>query len=72
MNENILNNDIIEKFCALDNKVTFVEFIENFKDDKSESLDFNKNNSYFMVSTIENKLDYLKKEIISIFIKGYK
>ena len=72
MNENILNNDIIEKFCALEKKITFVEFIENFKDDKSESLDFNKNNSYFMVSKIENKLDYLKKEIISIFIKGYK
>ncbi len=72
MNENILNNEIIEKFCALEQKITFVEFVENFKDDGSESLDFNKKNSYFKISKITNKIDYLKKEIISIFIKGYK
>jgi len=34
---------------------TFIEYIENFKDYGSESLDFNEENEYNYLANIENK-----------------
>ena len=71
MQKNILDITTIERFCALEYKKTFVEFIEEFKDDATESLDFESDSVFygrFQNLSLEERLAYLKSEVISIFI----
>ena len=51
---------------------TFIEYIEEFKDDKSESLDFNKQNRYSYFLDIEEKEQFLKENIIKLYINKVK
>ena len=72
LNERIIDIDLIDKFCAMEYDKTFVEYIENFKDDKTESLDFEEDNKYFDLFrnlSFEEKENLLKQKIINLYIK---
>lgn len=65
--------DDLERFYALENrKKTFVEFLENFQDDGSESLDFEDKNIYYddyhRLDYIQ-KLDKIKNDFIDLIIR---
>ena len=75
LNERIIDIDLIDKFCAMEYDRTFIEYIESFKDDKTESLDFEKNNKYYEILynlSFEEKEDYLKRNIIDLYITRLK
>ena len=69
LDKNILDIDTIEKYTAMEYDKTFVEYIENFKDDGSESLDFSKENEYNYFSDIEDKENVLKEKIIRLYLQ---
>ena len=72
LEKNIIGVDLLERYMALENHVlTFPEFIENFKDDGSETLDFSEENSYFdeFSKIIADKREvYIKEKIIALFV----
>ncbi len=72
LEKNIIGVDLIERYMALENQVlTFPEFIEDFKDDGSESLDFSEENSYFHTFkeiSIDKREAYIKEKIIALFV----
>ncbi len=70
--ENYLDIDTIDRYCAMEYNKTFIEYIEEFKDDKSESLDFNKQNRYNYFLDIEEKEQFLKENIIKLYINKVK
>ena len=60
--KNILDLKTIEKFCSLFCNKTLIEFIEDFKDDGSESLDFEKGQEFYdILHNNPNKLDFIKE-----------
>ena len=69
LDKNILDIDIIDKYTAMEYDKTFVEYIENFKDDGSESLDFSKENEYNYFADIEDKENVLKEKIIRLYLQ---
>ena len=69
LDKNILNIDTIDRYTAMEYNKTFIEYIESFKDDGSESLDFNSNNEYSYFSNIKNKEKILKDNIIELYLK---
>ena len=69
LEKNILDIDIIDKYTAIEYDKTFVEYIENFKDDGSESLDFNENNEYNYFVNIQDRENLLKEKIIKLYLK---
>ena len=69
LDKNILDIDIIDKYTAMEYNKTFVEYIENFKDDGSESLDFSKENEYNYFADIEDKENVLKEKIIRLYLQ---
>ena len=63
--KNILDLQTIEKFCSLFCNQTLIEFIEDFKDDGSESLDFEKGQEFYdILHDNLNKLDFIKDSFI--------
>jgi predicted nucleotidyltransferase component of viral defense system len=72
LEKDIIGVDLIERYMALENQVlTFPEFIEDFKDDGSESLDFSEENSYFHTFkeiSIDKREAYIKEKIIALFV----
>jgi predicted nucleotidyltransferase component of viral defense system len=73
LEKDILDVDEIERYMALEyNNLTFPEFVENFKDDGSETLDFSHQNSYYEeFKDISNtqKQSYLQEKLIKIFVQ---
>ncbi len=69
LDKNILDIDTIDKYTAMEYDKTFVEYIENFKDDGSESLDFSKENEYSYFADIEEKENVLKEKIIRLYLQ---
>ena len=69
LEKDILDIDIIDKYTAIEYDKTFVEYIENFKDDGSESLDFNENNEYNYFVNIQDRENLLKEKIIKLYLK---
>ena len=69
LDKNILDIDIIDKYTAMEYDKTFIEYIENFKDDGSESLDFSKQNEYNYFADIEDKENVLKSKIIKLYLQ---
>ena len=69
LEKNILDIDTIDKYTAIEYDKTFIEYIENFKDDGSESLDFNSENEYNYFNKIKNKEDFLKEKIINLYLQ---
>ena len=69
LDKNVLNIDTIDKYTAMEYDKTFVEYIENFKDDGSESLDFSEENEYSHFADIENKENVLKEKIIKLYLQ---
>ena len=72
LEQNIIGVDVLERYMALENQVlTFPEFIEDFKDDGSESLDFSEENSYFYEFekiSRDKREAYIKEKIIALFV----
>ena len=69
LDKNILDIDTIDKYTAMEYDKTFVEYIENFKDDGSESLDFIKENEYNYFTDIQDKENVLKDKIIRLYLQ---
>jgi len=69
LDKNILDIDTIDKYTAMEYDKTFVEYIENFKDDGSESLDFNKENEYSYFANLDDKESVLKEKIIKLYLQ---
>jgi predicted nucleotidyltransferase component of viral defense system len=69
LDKNILDINTIDKYTAMEYNKTFVEYIESFKDDGSESLDFHESNEYSYFSNTSNKEDVLKEKIIKLFLQ---
>jgi predicted nucleotidyltransferase component of viral defense system len=69
LDKNILDIDTIDKYSAMEYDKTFVEYIENFKDDGSESLDFSKENEYSYFANIQDKENILKEKIIRLYLQ---
>lgn len=69
LDKNILDIDTIDKYAAMEYDKTFIEYIESFKDDGSESLDFNETNEYSYFSNIPNKENVLKENIIKLYLQ---
>lgn len=64
--------DDIERFYSLEvGKNTLIEFIEDFKDDGSESLDFNSSNIYFKdffgLDSVK-KIELIKQRFITVIV----
>ncbi len=70
--EELIDIDTIDRYCAMEYDKTFIEYIEEFKDDKSESLDFEKQNRYSYFLDIKNKEQFLKDNIIKLYIQRAK
>ena len=68
LDKNILDVDTIDKYTAMEYDKTFVEYIENFKDDGSESLDFSEENEYSYFADIEDKESVLKEQVIKLYL----
>jgi len=69
LDKNILDIDTVDKYTAMEYDKTFVEYIENFKDDGSKSLDFSKENGYSYFADIDDKENILKEKIIRFYLK---
>ena len=69
IDKNILDIDTIDKYTAMEYEKTFVEYIENFKDDGSESLDFSKENEYSDFADTQDKENVLKEKIIKLYLQ---
>ena len=70
LDKDILDVRTIERFSAMYYDKTFVEFIEFFKDDGSESLDFVKENEYYEIfANSQAKLELTKEKLINKFVK---
>jgi len=69
LDKNVLDIDTIDKYTAMEYDKTFVEYIENFKDDGSESLDFSEENEYSYFANIEDKENVLKEKIIKLYLQ---
>jgi len=69
LDKNVLDIDTIDKYTAMEYDKTFVEYIENFKDDGSESLDFSEENEYSYFADIEDKENVLKEKIIKLYLQ---
>jgi len=69
LEKNVLDIDTIDKYTAMEYDKTFVEYIENFKDDGSESLDFNEENEYIYFADIKDKENVLKEKIIRLYLQ---
>jgi len=68
----VLSVETIERYCALHSLKTFVEYVEEFEDDGSESIDFDKSNSYYQEFADLNSdeiLQTIKRNLIDDFIK---
>jgi len=72
LEKDLLNIETIDKYCAMEYDKTFVEYIENFEDDKTESLDFKKENRYSYFLKISNKEKFLKENIIKLYLEKIK
>ena len=70
--EELIDIDTMDRYCAMEYDKTFIEYIEEFKDDKSESLDFEKQNRYSYFLDIEDKEQFLKENIIKLYIQRVK
>ena len=63
--KNLLDLQTIEKFCALFCNKTLIEFIEDFQDDGSESLDFEKGQEFYdILNNHPSKLKFIKDSFI--------
>ena len=63
--KNILDLHTIEKFCSLFCNKTLIEFIEEFEDDGSESLDFEQGQEFYnLLQDNPNKLNFIKESFI--------
>jgi len=69
LDKDILDIDTIDKYTAIEYNKTFIEYIENFEDDGSESLDFDTKNEYISFASIENKQEILKEKIIKLYLE---
>ena len=70
--EELIGINTIDRYCAMEYDKTFIEYIEEFEDDKSESLDFEKQNRYSYFLDIKDKEQFLKENIIKLYIQRVK
>jgi predicted nucleotidyltransferase component of viral defense system len=74
LKENVINTDKLEQYYSLEyRQMTIVEFIEDFEDDGTESLDFDENNTFyneFKNLTHNQKINILKDRLLEIIIKS--
>jgi len=70
LEKDILDIKSIERFCSIYYNKTFVEFVESFTDDGSESLDFSKENQYYeLFANEKDKLNLIKQKLTQTFVK---
>jgi len=69
LDKNILDIDTIDKYTAIEYDKTFIEYIESFKDDGSENLDFNNENEYSYLADFDKKESVLKEKIIKLYLQ---
>jgi predicted nucleotidyltransferase component of viral defense system len=70
LHEDIIDTDLIDRICALEYTKTFVEYVEEFQDDRTESLDFDRSNTYHKeFHNLKSKEQYLKETIIDLYLK---
>ena len=69
LEKDILDIETIEQYHAMHHHQTFVEFVEGFEDDETESLDFiPKNDYYSLLNNAPDKLSVVKDKLIQIFV----
>ena len=70
LDKNIIDIDLIDRICALEYTKTFVEYLEEFQDDETESLDFDRSNLYYeSFRDLKSKGQYLKEEVIDLYLQ---
>jgi predicted nucleotidyltransferase component of viral defense system len=72
LDKKIINIDDIDKITSIYTDKTFIEFLEDFKDDGIESLDFDKKNEYYVKFYKKNNLNFIKKELKKLYIGRIK
>jgi len=75
LQEDRLDIDTIDKYTALKYKKTFAEYVEEFEDDQSESLDFDAHHKYDKILTgksFDDRENFLKEQLIDIYTQKMK